>query len=438
MVDVRFRGEQLVDLRFPLGFRIAGIVQERAGLVGRGRHAGQIERDPTQKLGISTEARRLNLQLPQLRVDVRIDEVELRAVFPGEARTVAQNGDRVDSVGAFVADEDRRFSAADRLDRSRQLARVLDRGDVEIAAAVDRFAGHIARRAIIEMSDHHLGQFAAFAVEHWIDGEHFDPGDAGHRIERRPFGDPLVQQLVVPRVFVEEEPAHVRHTLGRLQQHQRLAGVGPVEPPSGQLVDQRVVIEAGVVAAKRQLETGLAVLRAVTGPRVAARLAHDGRHFAGVTDRCWRHIGHYERHFDRPPRGGHGHLPIPHGHGGHIPIRVKRGDRVGRLDGRRGGQIDEVARSGFPQDEQATAIANALQFERGWQRDQFRHLRRFGGGCFSPSQWGQKRDETDRRDIVRQSHDEALSARFATVCGTFGRRLEFRGCVTSWPLPVKS
>ena len=56
---------------------------------------------------------------------------------------------------------------------------------------------------------------------------------------------------------------------GRLEQHQAVVRLNAIHSTALQLVHQRVVIEFGVIPAKRKLEPVLAVERAVAGAGIA-------------------------------------------------------------------------------------------------------------------------------------------------------------------------
>ncbi len=57
-------------------------------------------------------------------------------------------------------------------------------------------------------------------------------------------------------------------------------GSDAIEAASGKIVQQRLIIELGIVAAQRELESVLAFRRAVARARRAADLVQDRRHIA--------------------------------------------------------------------------------------------------------------------------------------------------------------
>ena len=89
-------------------------------------------------------------------------------------------------------------------------------------------------------------------------------------------GAPLLQpereQPVGGRVGLHPLAAAVRHGQRGLEQEQAFLGGERRDPPLLGALDDRRVVGLGLEAQQRQLESSLAVLRAVTGPLVAAEL----------------------------------------------------------------------------------------------------------------------------------------------------------------------
>ena len=89
-------------------------------------------------------------------------------------------------------------------------------------------------------------------------------------------------------VEVETFAATVRDRLGRLENDQALLGASEVDAASLDLPDHGVEIGPGIATEERELETTATDGRSVTGPGIAARLAQDGHHVIGETDRTSR------------------------------------------------------------------------------------------------------------------------------------------------------
>ena len=81
-------------------------------------------------------------------------------------------------------------------------------------------------------------QLAAFAIDHRAAWKDVEPDHSGLIVVLAAFRDPLMNQLVVPGIFVEQKTADVRHALRGLQQHQALASKTLVEPAARQVVDE--------------------------------------------------------------------------------------------------------------------------------------------------------------------------------------------------------
>ena len=93
-------------------------------------------------------------------------------------------------------------------------------------------------------------------------------------------GDPIEDDLVVIRADVEPLPPAVRKLLSGLGEHEAAGRVGAVEPPPGEIIEQRFIIKLRIVPSQRELEAVLAFCSAVTSPGRAADLVQDRRHIA--------------------------------------------------------------------------------------------------------------------------------------------------------------
>ncbi len=270
--------DQLVDQLVALDLGVAVVGQEGADDFRLGRQAGQVEVDPPDELGVGTQAARLDLDLLELLGHEGIDVVIRRHVLPGEATAVAHDDERRGGVGAFVAGHDRALAAA----QGRDQAVLVGARDLDVTALDKRLGAHVAGAAVAVLGVYghlllHTGQRQDRVLR-----EDVNAGDArAVAVELHAAGDPAAEGLVIGVAGLDQHAALVGHAAGRLEQHQAAVRSGSVEPATAQVVGERLVIEERVVAAQRQAEAVLALLGAVTGPRVAAHL---GQHRHDIAD----------------------------------------------------------------------------------------------------------------------------------------------------------
>src|SRR5207248_5524827 len=107
--------------------------------------------------------------------------------------------------------------------------------------------------------------------------------DAGRSASRHrsACGDPLFEYADVDRVGLESTPPAVRDGSGRLEQQQAARRVGGVDAPPHVGAGDGLLIVGRLGGEDGQLESALAVLGGVTGPRVAAAARQDGQHLIG-------------------------------------------------------------------------------------------------------------------------------------------------------------
>ena len=282
MIDVGGRGDQLVDDSAALDPGGRGVGNKRADLRRCGRLAGEVERDTAQKAGIVHGSRRLNLETLELHVVEPVDIVDLRERRPDETGRGIQHGNGHRNEITLVADQQGGFADA----RAFHLGFGDYRREIRCVALDGGFAGHIAGGAVTVRGLH----------MDWCDHAGLLHEDlfrldlqAGHQIrggiaERDALRDPVVDGFVVARAGLETHPAAVRRLLGGLGQHEAARRFGAVEAAAGEIVKQRFVVEARVIAAQRQLEPVLAFGRAVASAGRAAHLVEDGRNIAQEGD----------------------------------------------------------------------------------------------------------------------------------------------------------
>ena len=123
-------------------------------------------------------------------------------------------------------------------------------------------------------------------LHHGVVREDFDAGDARRlEVELGAIGDPGAEDFVIFLAELGALAAFVRHAGGGLQEHERVVGRGGIQAAPGEVVLERAHVEKRIVAAERELEAELALLRAVAGAGVAAELGHHGVHVADEIDR---------------------------------------------------------------------------------------------------------------------------------------------------------
>ena len=282
------------------------------------RDSREIERHTPQEVGIAAQLRRQQFHTLQLLVDERIDKAVFGRGLPLIALAIAEHRNQIRRIQTFVPHERRRFTASHRFDH----AAGCDGRNFKAARVEHRIARHIARGAVRIKGEHDHLLCAVGALEDRLLGIDLDPFDAAILLKLAALGDPFFGELVVTRLFIEEESPFVRHPLSRLEQHQTLSRHRAIEPPSGDVIDQRRVIVKRVVTAQRELESRLPLLRTVTRSRVATDLTRDRNDLANEADRrCLQRL-HRNRHFDRMSRHRHCDLRLADRFGFDEPIPV--------------------------------------------------------------------------------------------------------------------
>ncbi len=173
----------------------------------------------------------------------------------------------------------------------------------------------------------------------------------------------------------------MRHTLGRLQQHQALAGDRPVEAPSHQVVDEGEIIELGIVAPQREFETRLAILGSVTGPLVTAHLAEGRLDLTDEADRAGLGVFHDNWQSALPATGRDQQPGLARLPGGDIPIGLQLNRRPFDLELRFRREIDQLTAGGLTGNQHPSGVADASQlqfFRKEFQSGDFRPGRGVG------------------------------------------------------------
>ena len=133
--------------------------------------------------------------------------------------------------------------------------------DFHIPRFQERFRRHIARGTIgVGRHNAHLLPGPDLLNDR-IDGLDFDLGHTRRfEIELGSLGDPLPQDAVLDAVLLHDLPADMRHSSGRLEQHEAVVGRGQVHAPRPVVVGQGPQVVDRVVPAQRELEPVLPVL----------------------------------------------------------------------------------------------------------------------------------------------------------------------------------
>jgi hypothetical protein len=149
------------------------------------------------------------------------------------------------------------------------------------------FVGHVAGEPVAEARDHFDAGFLARAWHRDLVRHNFKGGDVvlGGIPERNALRNPVENRFVVRRVGVESQSATMRYLLSRLGEHQAARWIRPIEPASGQIVKQSLVIELRIVSSERKLEPVLPLRRAMARAGRATRLIKDRSH---VAEECHR------------------------------------------------------------------------------------------------------------------------------------------------------
>ena len=190
-------------------------------------------------------------------------------------------------------------------------------------------------------------------------------------------------------------PAFVGYVAERLLQHQGIVDIHPVEPASAEIVDQRLVVDLGIVSAQRQLEAILALGRAVTGALVATGPCQDGFDFADESDRRAGESRHGHGQTRRSSGGGDRDRRRTGGLGIEVAVLTERDPGSGDLKPGVRGEINACSIGAFTGHQHLSGIPCVLKRQgcgfhvetfdgrqRGLRRDDLVGcLVREGGGC---------------------------------------------------------
>jgi hypothetical protein len=223
----------------------------------------------------------------------------------------------------------------------------------------------------------------------------------------------------------------VRHAAGRLEQHQALLRCRPVEAPALQVVGQRLVVEERVVAAQRQLETILPLLRPVAGTGVAAGLRQGRHHVAHEADRVgFLLAAHRHRHGDRSPADREAQLVATIRHG---PNEAALGDAHQSrrpLQACQPGHVDLLARLQACRQDELPVIVGVRQGDGRRLHLQPDHLRPRGELLLGRRRRNQAEDRYGCRETARGVHGSSFRV----------REIErpVQGCALATALPAAS
>ena len=204
----------------------------------------------------------------------------LRKRLPDEARLRIQHGHRNRRELALIAQQQRGFSDALAPDHRHVEGCVrLDPRNIRYIRFHRCFARDIAH-LIVLISDDNLERCCLARLRH----QNFRRFGAQlhHGVFRRitvgnPLRNPVEDRLVIVGILRKSLAAAVRDFLRRFCEHQALAGIGAVEAPARQVVEQRFVIELRIVSAQRKLEAVLSLRRTVTGAGRASGFVENRR-----------------------------------------------------------------------------------------------------------------------------------------------------------------
>ena len=159
----------------------------------------------------------------------------------------------------------------------------------------------------------------------------------------------MQQRVVVVRARLDAQPAAVRHLLRGLGEHQAACRIGAIEAAAGQIVEQRFVIELGIIPAKRELESVLPLRRAVAGSRSATYFVQHRLHIANKADlRGLGQITDVDDQLCLLPAGGNRYFRIALADGMQQPVAAHFHHRLCGRELRGAGQVDVLAVRGGP------------------------------------------------------------------------------------------
>ena len=166
------------------------------------------------------------------------------------------------------------------------------------------------------------------------------------------------------------------HALGRLQQHQALLGLRPVETATRKIIDQRPVVVEGVITPQRQLEALFALLGTVAGAGIAANLADRRNDFPDKADRVIGHVLDLNRDIDRLFPDGDLDRGCAHLAGHNKSIGIDRHQVVSSRELDIGCQIELASVRRGPTDDQASAVSLSRKHQPWWSDNQLIDNRR--------------------------------------------------------------
>ena len=156
------------------------------------------------------------------------------------------------------------------------------------------FPGDVPETAVLIFSQHDHALLPAGRGQEDLFRKNLQPPDTIRRLfaEGHSVGDPLEEGVVVGGVRLQPQAAPMGHLLGGLGQHQAAGRIGAIEAAARHVVEERLVVEAGIVAPQRELEAVLPLGRAVADALGATHLVDDrqdvlqegGRPFPGRLD----------------------------------------------------------------------------------------------------------------------------------------------------------
>ena len=262
--------------------------------------ADDVERDPTEELGVGSLPRWFDAQDPKLGENLAIDCVARRYVRDGDDSSCWHRHPRRGEP-VVVRGHDGRVARAESLDLSvRQ-----DQGNGIVANAEVAEWCDIRFFAIGKPGDHRESAGATGPFEVQFARTDFDPlNSRERRVAPGPLGDPGVNDPILPRVDLEPLAPFVGHLAGRLLQDEAAFGIDDVNSSAEGAASERGVIARGVVAEEAQVEAPPPLKRPVTRPGVAAEPTEQAGNMAVEIDvfEC-RSVGQRQWFRLRRPQG---------------------------------------------------------------------------------------------------------------------------------------